>query len=290
MNAYLSLVKFSHTLFAMPFAMIGFVLGMKYMNFEVYQWPIKLLMVILCMVTARNAAMAFNRYLDRNIDARNPRTVIREIPAGIVTARSAIIFVVINAIIFVISTFFINPLCFYLSPIALAVILGYSYTKRFTYLCHVILGIGLGLAPVGAYLAVTGHFNTAPILLGFAVMLWVAGFDIIYALQDENFDKSQKLYSIPSTYGYKRALLISRILHTLSFLLLSAAVIIAEAYSWKFAGIVFFFLLLCYQHYIVYRFGLEKIDLAFFTTNGIGSVIFGLIMISALLPWEKFLP
>jgi 4-hydroxybenzoate polyprenyltransferase len=290
MNAYLSLVKFSHTLFAMPFAMIGFVLGMSHLNFEVEQWPVKLLMVIICMITARNAAMAFNRYLDRNIDARNPRTIIREIPSGIVTAQSALIFVTINATLFILCTYFINTLCFYLSPIALAVILGYSYTKRFTYLCHIILGIGLGLAPVGAYLAVTGQFDITPILLGLAVVLWVAGFDIIYALQDENFDKTQNLYSIPSTYGYKRAIGISRILHTLSFLLLSASVIFIEGYSWKFVGIVFFFILLFYQHYIVHRYGLEKIDLAFFTTNGIGSVIFGLIIISALLPWEKFLP
>ncbi len=287
MNAYLSLVKFSHTLFAMPFAMIGFVLGMYHQNFEVSRWQLKLLMVVICMVAARNAAMAFNRYLDRNIDAKNPRTLIREIPSGIVSARSAMAFVILNTLLFVLCTYYINPLCFYLSPIALAVILGYSYTKRFTYLCHVILGIGLGLAPVGAYLAVTGKFHIIPVLYGFAVMLWVAGFDIIYALQDENFDKSQNLYSIPSTYGYKKALLISRILHTLSFLLLSMAVVLSGGHLWKYAGILFFLSLLLYQHYIVRRYGLEKIDLAFFTTNGIGSVIFGLIMISALLPWEK---
>jgi len=288
MNAYLSLVKFSHTLFAMPFAMIGFVLGMQQQHFEVTQWSMKLLMVVICMVTARNAAMAFNRYLDRNIDAQNPRTIIREIPSGIVSPQNALVFVCINALIFVICTYFINKLCFYLSPLALAVILGYSYTKRFTYLCHLILGIGLGLAPIGAYLAVTGHFHVVPILIGMAVMLWVAGFDIIYALQDENFDKNQKLFSIPSSFGFDKALLISRLLHTLSFVLLATAIFFTEGREWKYIGILFFLALLLYQHYIVHRYGLEKIDLAFFTTNGVGSVIFGLIIISSLLPWEKF--
>src|SRR3984885_4828797 len=154
------------------------------------------------MVSARSSAMAFNRFLDRSFDAKNPRTAIREIPAGIISANSALRFVILNCILFVTATFFINSICFYLSPVALFVILFYSYTKRFTALCHLILGLGLSLAPIGAYLAVTGKFDLLPILFSFAVIFWVSGFDIIYALQDEEFDRSQELYSLPSWLGY----------------------------------------------------------------------------------------
>ena len=173
--------------------MVGFFLAMAERRFEGWDWML-LLKVVLCMVFARTAAMAFNRYLDRDIDALNPRTGTREIPAGVITPTQGILFVVLNCLAFVAVTWFINPLCFMLSPIALAVVLGYSYTKRFTSLCHFVLGIGLSLAPVGAYVAVAGAFSLAPILYGFAVLTWVAGFDIIYALQDEQFDKSQKQY------------------------------------------------------------------------------------------------
>src|SRR5690349_9609506 len=194
---YLSLIKFAHTIFAMPFAMIGFVLGVVDVTAIKHIW-IKLFLVILCMVFARSAAMAFNRWLDKNFDAANPRTAIREIPAGIISANKALIFVIINCIAFIITTWFINYLCFYLSFVALFVILFYSYTKRFTPLCHLVLGVGLSLAPIGAFLAVTGKFEILPLLFSFAVIFWVSGFDIIYALQDVDFDNSQKLYSIPT--------------------------------------------------------------------------------------------
>ncbi|HTG56907.1 MAG TPA: UbiA-like polyprenyltransferase, partial [Niabella sp.] len=211
---YLSLIKFSHTIFAMPFAIIGFFLGMMWLQglgdrasvglFFKEKWYLFLL-VILCMIFARSAAMAFNRYLDRSFDAKNPRTAVREIPAGILKADRVLWFTIINSLLFVICTYFINSICFYLSPIALAVVLGYSYTKRFTPLCHLVLGLGLSLAPIGAYLAVTGRFDLLPILFSFAVIFWVSGFDIIYALQDEEFDKSNDLYSIPSVLGKKKA-------------------------------------------------------------------------------------
>src|SRR5206468_12256705 len=151
------------------------------------------ILVVLCMVFARSAAMAFNRYLDRNFDAKNPRTAIREIPSGIISANSALVFTVISSFLFIITCYFINAICFFLSPVALAVVLGYSYTKRFTPLCHLILGLGLSLAPIGAFLAVTGEFHWLPILFSIAVVCWVSGFDIIYALQDVDFDQSQKL-------------------------------------------------------------------------------------------------
>ncbi|NUO02598.1 MAG: UbiA family prenyltransferase, partial [Saprospiraceae bacterium] len=183
MKNYLSLIKFSHTIFALPFALLGFFLATLQPNI-IFTWP-SLLLVLLCMIFARSAAMAFNRYLDRDIDHINPRTRQREIPAGVIRPREALFFVIANSLLFVAATWFINKTCFYLSPIALLVVLGYSYTKRFTWLCHFVLGIGLSLAPIGAYLAAGGRFDLIPLLYSGAVLLWVAGFDIIYALQDE---------------------------------------------------------------------------------------------------------
>ena len=216
MKKYLSLVKFSHTIFAMPFALIGLFWGFHVLQMADQAlsqpfWQI-LALVTICMITARNAAMAFNRYIDRDIDALNERTENREIPSGIIKAKHALLFVLINSGIFILATYFINPLCFYLSPVALLVVLGYSLTKRFTALCHLILGLGLSLAPVGAFLAVTGAFDWEPIILGLGVLTWVGGFDIIYALQDEGFDKENSLSSIPAWLGKKRALGVSNFL------------------------------------------------------------------------------
>nr|WP_262915245.1 UbiA-like polyprenyltransferase [Niabella ginsengisoli] len=191
-------------------------------------------MVILCMIFARSAAMAFNRYLDRSFDAKNPRTAVREIPAGLLKAERVLWFT-INSILFITCTYFINPICFYLSPIALAVVLGYSYTKRFTPLCHLVLGLGLSLAPIGAYLAVTGSFDLLPVLFSFAVIFWVSGFDIIYALQDEDFDRNNKLYSIPSVLGKKRALHVSELLHLLSIICVVIAGIKGQ-FGWLYWG------------------------------------------------------
>ncbi len=218
--------------------------------------------------------MAFNRYLDRRYDERNPRTAIREIPTGIITQKNALIFVIINCILFVATTFFINRICFFLSPVALFVVLFYSYTKRFTSLCHLVLGLGLSLAPIGAYLAVTGKFDLLPILFSFTVLFWVSGFDIIYALQDEEFDKANDLYSIPAVLGKANALKISELLHALS----AACVIAAGFYGhlgWIYwVGVGVFCALLIYQHTLVNPNNLSKVNVAFFTTNGIASVIF----------------
>jgi 4-hydroxybenzoate polyprenyltransferase len=182
MKKYLSLIKFSHTIFALPFAAVGFSLAVKATGGGLSLQ--KLMAVVLCMVFARSAAMAFNRYLDRRFDALNPRTATREIPAGQISPRNALLFTISSSALFIATTWAINPLCFALSFVALAVILFYSYTKRFTPLCHLVLGVGLALAPIGAYLAVTGQFAVLPLLLSGAVFCWVAGFDIIYALQD----------------------------------------------------------------------------------------------------------
>ena len=280
MRKYLSLIKFSHTIFAMPFALIGFFLATKSNEFE---W-ILLLYVVLCMIFARSAAMAFNRYIDRNIDAANSRTAqIREIPNGSIKANSALIFVIINSLLFISTTYLINSLCLALSPVALLVILGYSYTKRFTALCHLILGLGLALAPIGAFLAVSGEFNIIPLLFSAAVLFWVSGFDIIYSLQDEEFDKEQKLHSIPVLIGTKNALNLSKILHFLTFSALSIAGSFSDFSLYYWIGFGVFTILLIYQHLLVKHNDLSKINLAFFTTNGIASVIFGIFVITDLL-------
>jgi 4-hydroxybenzoate polyprenyltransferase len=284
---YLSLVKFSHTIFAMPFAMTGFFLGVQ-QNPDGFSWRL-LGLVLLCMVFARTAAMAFNRWLDRDIDSENPRTQVREIPSGAISPASALGFVIANCVLFVVTTFFINPLCFWLSPVALAVVLGYSYTKRFTWLCHLVLGVGLGLAPVGAYLAVTGQFAWTPVLYGFAVLTWVAGFDIIYALQDEEFDKDRQLYSIPVLLGKPNALRFSEALHMITAALMLSAGYLAYTTATGGLGIlmgigtVVFLGLLFYQHTLVKPNDLSKVNMAFFTTNGIASVVFGVLMVTDLL-------
>jgi len=223
---YLSLVKFSHTIFALPFALLGFSLATIHYSDAL---SLKLLaLVILCMLFARNAAMSFNRWADRDIDQVNPRTAQREIPAQKIKQQSALAFCIINAILFVAVTWFINPLCFYLSPVALLVTLGYSLTKRFTALSHFVLGLGLALAPTGAYLAVTGTFDWIPVIISFSVLFWVSGFDIIYALQDDDFDRENHLRSVPVVLGRKKALNLSLALHVVTTLLLITAGIQGE--------------------------------------------------------------
>ncbi len=293
-KSYLSLIKFSHTIFAMPFALIGFFLAIFESTSVVPGWHtaifpplfpwkellIKFIFVLLCMILARSAAMAFNRYLDRHFDAKNPRTAVREIPAGVITPTNALVFTIFSCILFIACTWFINSICFYLSPVALGVVLGYSYTKRFTPLCHLVLGLGLSLAPIGAYLAVTGQFALLPILFSLAVIFWVSGFDIIYALQDEEFDKSQQLYSIPAWLGKGKALLVSEFLHLLS----AATVVYAGVYGqfgWLYwLGVLVFTGMLVYQHSIVKPNDLKRVNLAFMTANGIASVVFAIFVIA----------
>ncbi len=281
MKNYLSLIKFSHTIFALPFALVGFFLAVFVAKDGIFTLEIwsKLALVLLSMVFARSAAMAFNRYIDRDIDAKNPRTTTREIPAGIITPQSALYFVIANCLLFIITAYFINPLCFYLSPIALLVVLGYSYTKRFTALCHFVLGLGLSLAPIGAYIAVTAQFEILPLLYSAVVLLWVSGFDIIYALQDEDFDKSLNLSSIPTFLGKRRALKLSTFLHIICGLFVIWAAFEGD-FGWlHWVGALIFIGLLTYQHLLVKPNDLSKVNLAFFTTNGIASVVFGAFVI-----------
>ena len=316
---YLSLIKFSHTIFAMPFALIGFFLGLlKSKNaievipgwhnvfsdaansntslgsvdsliFQLstgvnpYSAIAKyLLLVLLCMIFARSAAMAFNRWLDANYDGKNKRTAIREIPSGIIKSKNALFFTIICSLLFIASAYFINRICFFLSPVALLVVLGYSYTKRFTALCHLVLGIGLSLAPIGAYLAVTGKFDLLPVLFSFTVLFWVSGFDIIYALQDEDFDKEQQLHSIPAAVGKQKALRISEWLHVLSAACLVYAGFHGEFGLWYWMGGAVFIGLLIYQHLLVKPTDLSKVNMAFFTTNGMASVVVAIFVIMDL--------
>ncbi len=272
MKKYLSLVLFAHSVFALPFAFIGFFLALHTTD-HTFSWKLLLLM-ILCMVTARNAAMAFNRYLDRDIDAINPRTAMRDIPAGRISAENALLFTIVNCLIFVGATYFINSLCFMLSPIALFVVLFYSYTKRITPLCHLVLGAGLGLAPIGAYMVITGQFATVPLLYGFAVLTWVSGFDIIYALQDEAFDRANNLNSIPVWLGTKGAMRVSELLHVLSFLFVLAPVFLMPVGWVYYLGVVFYATLLVYQHTLFSSTDLSRVNRDFMTTNGYASVIF----------------
>ena len=244
--------------------------------------------VLLCMIFARSAAMAFNRWADVKYDRANPRTSKRELPAGIISEKKALTFVIVNGIAFVLTSYYINRICFYLSPVALLVILGYSFTKRWTFLCHLFLGAGLSLAPIGAYLAVTGQFILIPLLFSGIVFFWVAGFDIIYALQDEEFDKEQKLFSIPSRFGKLNALRISRGLHLIcAGLLMVASILMQKEYhdvNWLiWVATAFFLGMLFYQHLLVKPNDLSKVNLAFFTTNGIASVIYGGLLIMDIL-------
>lgn len=282
---FFSLVKFSHTLFALPFAAVGFVLGVDDGPPQSIGWLA--LKVTLCMVFARNTAMAFNRLVDAEIDKRNPRTAVREIPAGILGKNQVKWFVGMNALLFMATAATINPLCFALSPVALAVIMGYSYTKRITALCHLILGLGLALAPVGAFMAVTGQANWEVILLGLAVLFWVGGFDVIYALQDEHFDKNNQLHSLPSWLGGANALHVSRLLHLFSFLALVGFALLTDSQynpiSWLlFLAVGLFSTLLVLQHRLVTPGDLSRVNMAFFTTNGIASLTFGLLTILSL--------
>jgi 4-hydroxybenzoate polyprenyltransferase len=274
---YLSLVKFSHTIFAMPFALIGFSLAV---SMDEYVFSIRLLLLILlCMIFARNAAMGFNRVADRRFDSLNPRTKSREIPAGIIGLKAATAFVIINAAFFIITTAFINRLTLFLSPVALLIILGYSMTKRITSLCHFILGLGLSLAPIGAYISVTGTFSIIPVVYSFVVLTWVSGFDIIYALQDDEFDISNQLHSLPSATGRKKALMISIGVHSVTFMLVILAGLLEKGGPFFWSGALIFTVLLVYQHRIVKHDDLSKVTLAFGTTNGIASVIFAVFVI-----------
>ena len=277
---YFSLVKISHTIFSLPFALIGFALAIKE-NQQKFDFR-SLILILLCVFFARNAAMGFNRFVDREFDKKNPRTSLREIPNKIIRPYSALLFVILNAALFMGTAYFINLLCFFLAPVALLVILGYSFTKRFTFLSHLILGIGLALAPVGAYLAVTASFSLLPVLFSFIVIFWVAGFDIIYSLQDFDFDQNEELKSIPAKFGKSASLIVSAIFHIIAAGFVFFAGIEGNFGLFYWIGATIFILILLYEHLIVKPHDLSKVNMAFATMNGMASVIFAIFVMADL--------
>lgn len=278
---YFSLVKFSHTVFAMPFALAGYFIGATQPG---YGFSLRTFMLVLaCMVFARSAAMGFNRWADVRFDSLNPRTAVREIPAGKITPRQAMIFVIVSSLFFIVSAGLLNRLTLILSPVALLVILGYSYTKRFTPLCHLVLGLGLSLAPIGAYIAVTGSFALLPLIYSVIVLTWVSGFDIIYSLQDDEFDRETGLYSIPAVMSRGKALGVSAALHLITVVMVAVAGISGSAGYIYWTGAAVFIVMLVYQHLIVRPDDLSRVNMAFGTTNGIAGVIFGLAVVLDLL-------
>lgn len=279
LQRYAKLVVLAHSVFAFPFALWGFAWGLW--EERAIDWPGKLFWVLVAVLSARTAAMAFNRYADRRIDAKNPRTANREIPRGEVRPREALLLTLLAAGLFVLAAWQLSPLCGYLAPVALVVLLGYSYTKRFTALAHYILGVALGLAPIGAYLAVTGRFSGEIIGAGFAVALWVGGFDILYALQDEAFDRVEGLHSIPALLGERPARALSLASHVAAIGLLAwigQRLYAGGVLYWVGWGTFSAFVLR--QHWVSRD--KSRITRTFFTHNGIASVVFGTLAIAAL--------
>lgn len=279
-SKYASLVRFSHTIFAMPFALIGYVYALTSTSTP-FDWLL-LVEVLLCMVLARNTAMGFNRWADRKIDADNPRTANREIPSGEISPRSALVFIIVNGLLFLVVASLINKLTLMLAPVALFVIMGYSYTKRFTSLSHIVLGTALAIAPVGAYIAVTGRFAVAPVILAGLVLTWVSGFDIIYSMQDADYDRQHGLHSIPARFPGWGALIISILLHAVS---VYAVVLFG---IWCNYGIVYwvgaslFMAMLVMQHILVTPKRQGNIGIAFGTVNGIASVVYATFTIISM--------
>ncbi|MBO7220143.1 MAG: UbiA family prenyltransferase [Alistipes sp.] len=281
MKRYISLVKFAHTIFAMPFALMAFTYALWSTEAEFSWWL--LLQVLLCMVFARNVAMGFNRWADRDIDAANPRTANREIPAGKISPRNAMIFVVVNAILFMATACTINLLTAILSPVALAVIMFYSYCKRFTALAHIVLGLSLAIAPAGAFIAVTGTLTWEVCLLSLLVLTWCGGFDIIYALQDAEFDRKRGLHSIPSRFSVATSLYISIALHCVSVVALVGFALNLPQ-SWVlWCGVALFTAILVAEHILVTPKKQRSIGIAFGTLNGLASLTLAAFVIANIL-------
>ena len=277
---FLDLIKFSHTIFALPFAFMGAILAARGVPA-----PPTLLWIVLAMVGARSGAMAMNRLADQEIDAANPRTRERALPKGLVRRGEVILLTLGSFALFLFAAARLNPLCLKLAPFAMAVLILYSYTKRFTFLSHLILGLALAMAPLGAWIAVTGEVAAAPVVLGLAVLFWVAGFDILYAMADIDFDRVAGLYSIPARFGAASGMAISRALHVLTLLLLLLLVFLSGLRSFYLTGVLLASGLLVYEHLLLLRYGLKRLDAAFFTANGLLSItLFCFTLLDVLLP------
>ncbi len=276
----LEMIKFEHTVFALPFALLSALLAAR----GIPEWR-TLGWILVAMVGARSSAMAFNRIADLHYDGLNPRTANRALPRGVLTVGQVAVFTAVSAAVFVFAAWRLNPLCFALSPVALLWILGYSYTKRFTALSHLWLGVSLGIAPVGAWLAVRGQFDVVPILLSLAVMLWTAGFDIIYSLQDVEFDRRMGLRSLPQTLGETTALWLSRLMHVTMLAILLVVGHVAYLHWAYYAGVAVAGGLIAYEQSLVKPDDLSRVNLAFFTLNGWVSV---LLFLFTLVDWWAF--
>ena len=270
----LETIKFQHSIFALPFALTATLLALRGMDIPGPDLAWKLVWIIVAMVAARSAAMAFNRLIDAPIDALNPRTASRALPAGALSKRFAAIFVAVSAALLVVAAWQLNPLCLKLSPLALALALGYSYTKRFTVLSHMVLGAVLGIAPAAAWIAVRGALEPTVLLLTAAVTLWTAGFDIIYSCQDVAFDRSAGLHSIPARFGIARALVVSRLLHVGMVACLATMWLTMGLGLVALLGVAVVAGLLAYEQSLVRANNLSRVGAAFFTVNGWVSVLF----------------
>jgi 4-hydroxybenzoate polyprenyltransferase len=264
----LEMIKFEHTVFALPFALIGALLASGGLPTA---WQLG--WIVVAMVGARSAGMAFNRLADIHFDRLNPRTRGRALANGTLTVQFAIVFTVVMSGLFVLSAWELNPLCFYLSFPTLGVLFFYSYTKRFTALSHVVLGFAIGSAPLAAWLAIRGNLSLEPVLLSAAVMFWIAGFDIIYALQDVDFDRATKLFSLPARLGVRRALYLSTLFHVLTVLFLVTTAVLTESGPIAYAGILVVAGILLWEHSIVKPDDLSRVNVAFFNLNGYISVL-----------------
>ncbi|NDI34351.1 UbiA-like polyprenyltransferase [Chengkuizengella sediminis] len=271
-KVFLEMIKFEHTIFALPFAFMGAVLGSYMMNGHLPSW-VQIGWIILAMVGARSAAMGLNRVIDKVIDGKNPRTAARAIPAGLLSSKEVILFIVLSFALLFFASAKLDPLAVKLLPIAVFFLVFYSYTKRFTWACHFILGFTIALAPLGGWIAITGDINITAIILFVSVALWTAGFDIIYACQDIEFDRKEGLFSIPSSFGIANALKIAKLLHFITAIGLVSIMFLANLSWWYLVGTIIAALLLIYEHQLVKPNDLSKLNAAFFTMNGVLSVI-----------------
>jgi 4-hydroxybenzoate polyprenyltransferase len=275
----LEMIKFEHTIFALPFAFTGALLAAH----GIPSWN-TVLWILVAMVGARSAAMGFNRWADRKFDAENPRTKERALPKGLVTSRQVVLFTAVSSALLVFAAYMLNPLAFALSPVALAVVFFYSYTKRFTFLAHAFLGLGISGAPMGAWIAVTGRFETPALVLGAAVIFWLLGFDVLYALQDIDYDRKAGLHSIPQRFGINRSLWIARISHAITMAMLFWLSSLLSLGWYYLAGVFLSLSLIVYEHSLVRKDDLSKLNFAFFNMNGYISVtIFLFTLLDVLL-------
>ncbi len=266
-KTYLEMIRFPHTVFALPFAFMGAVLAAGGIPSGK-----KIFWILVAMVGARSGAMGMNRYADRHLDAQNPRTQDRALPQGQIAPREALIFICVSFAVLLFSAWMLNPLCFALAPVAILIVSGYSYTKRFTTLSHLILGLSLALGPIGAWIAVTGQFALPPLVLGTAVLFWVGGFDILYALMDIEFDRRAGLFSIPARLGEQGGLAAAGMCHILTVACLALLIPLLSLGKVYLSGLFLAMALLLYEHWLLYRHGLAKLNVAFFNVNGALSV------------------